>query len=239
MLAALTARGVHVGVVTNSLAATDVYAVHSGYAEYRDRLLRQGVHLHELRAHRACAGTAPHRQSGASLHTKAFVLDDARGFVGSFNVDPRSKNLNTEMGVLFDDPVMAPQLRDEYLRLTDPAMSYWVYRNAEGEAALAGPSAAIARRPRARTRRRASGGAPWRGWPAGCRSNRSCRQHGGHTLAAIGPERTATPLRTCAQVPSLECQREDAQRSARSAVAEVAVEHHVLRTYRRQRQAAR
>ena len=61
------------------------------------------------------------------------MLDDARGFVGSFNVDPRSKVLNTEMGVLFDDPVMAHQLRDEHLRLTDPAISYWVYRNTEGK----------------------------------------------------------------------------------------------------------
>ena len=119
-LAALTGRGIYVGVVTNSLAANDVYAVHSGYAEYRDRLVRQGVHLYELRAN-ARAQTAPiFVGKRASLHTKAFVLDGARGFVGSFNVDPRSKNLNTEMGVLFDDPVMAMHLRDEYLRLTDP-----------------------------------------------------------------------------------------------------------------------
>ncbi|HEY0503717.1 MAG TPA: phospholipase D family protein [Lysobacter sp.] len=128
-LGALTARGVYVGVVTNSLAATDVHAVHGGYAAYRERLLRSGVRLYELRAQptRRPAG------SGASLHTKAFVLDDARGFVGSFNVDPRSKDLNTEMGVLFDDPVLARQLGDEYLRLIDPASSYWVYRNAAGE----------------------------------------------------------------------------------------------------------
>ena len=45
--------------------------------------------------------------SGASLHTKAFVVDDARGFIGSFNLDPRSADLNTEMGVLFDDPRIA------------------------------------------------------------------------------------------------------------------------------------
>ncbi|MET0755317.1 MAG: phospholipase D-like domain-containing protein, partial [Pseudoxanthomonas sp.] len=72
-------------------------------------------------------------RQGVSLHTKALVLDDARGFVGSFNVDPRSKNLNTEMGVLFEDPAMARRLRDEYLRLTDPALSYRLLLNEEGE----------------------------------------------------------------------------------------------------------
>lgn len=132
-LAALTRRGAYVGVVTNSLAATDVYPVHSGYAQYRDRLLRQGVDLHELRARPRAQPSQGLIRPGASLHTKAFVLDDASGFVGSFNVDPRSKNLNTEMGVLFYDPVMARQLRDEYLRLADPAVSYWVYRDRNGE----------------------------------------------------------------------------------------------------------
>lgn len=133
MLAALTRRGVSVGVVTNSLAATDVYPVHSGYAGYRERLLQQGVDLYELRAQVHAKETPRVVRQGVSLHTKALVLDDARGFVGSFNVDPRSKNLNTEMGVLFDDPVIAAQVRDEYLRLTSPPMSYWVYRNRQGQ----------------------------------------------------------------------------------------------------------
>src|SRR5690606_33208058 len=96
-----------VGVVTNSLAANDVPAVHSGYARYRAPLLRGGVQLHEMRARGAGGIAGVLGSSGASLHTKAFVVDDARGFVGSFNLDPRSANLNTEMGVLFDDPALA------------------------------------------------------------------------------------------------------------------------------------
>ena len=131
-LSGLTRRGVHVGVVTNSLAATDVHAVHSGYARYRPRLLEHGVRLHELRPYAAQARPGMRRE-GASLHTKAFVLDDERGFVGSFNVDPRSKDLNTEMGVVFDDAVLAAQVRAEYLRLTTPPLSYRVYRNEDGE----------------------------------------------------------------------------------------------------------
>ncbi|MET0815249.1 MAG: phospholipase D family protein [Pseudoxanthomonas sp.] len=132
-LAALTGRGTRVGIVTNSLAANDVYAVHSGYAAYRERLLRQGVELYELRTNPGPRTAPVFFGKRASLHTKAFVLDGVRGFVGSFNVDPRSKNLNTEMGVLFEDPAMARRLRDEYLRLTDPALSYRLLLNEEGE----------------------------------------------------------------------------------------------------------
>ena len=132
-LAELTRRGVQVGVVTNSLAATDVHAVHSGYAKYRPRLLEHGVRLYELRPYAMTAGRSRARREGASLHTKAFLLDDMRGFVGSFNVDPRSKDLNTEMGVLFDDAVLAAQLRTEYLRLTAPSLSYVPYRTGNGQ----------------------------------------------------------------------------------------------------------
>ena len=61
------------------------------------------------------------------------MIDDRYGFVGSFNIDPRSIDLNTEMGVLFDDPALAVALREEYVRLTGPDQSYWVYLNPEGE----------------------------------------------------------------------------------------------------------
>ncbi|HET7655892.1 MAG TPA: phospholipase D-like domain-containing protein, partial [Luteimonas sp.] len=128
----LVAKGARVAVVTNSLAANDVPAVHSGYARYREALLRGGVQLHEMRA-RAPAGIAGVLgSSGASLHTKAFVVDDRRGFVGSFNLDPRSAHLNTEMGVLFDDPALAAAVREEYERLAAPGQSYAVFLDEDG-----------------------------------------------------------------------------------------------------------
>ena len=135
-------RGAHVGVITNSLAANDVAAVHSGYADYRGRLLDGGLAMYEMRAGAPVAkgsrsgsgGSGSGSGSGtASLHTKAFLVDDARGFIGSYNLDPRSAWLNTENGVLFEDASMAAALREEYLRLTGPKMSYWVYRNGDGE----------------------------------------------------------------------------------------------------------
>jgi putative cardiolipin synthase len=125
-----------VGVVTNSLAANDVPAVHAGYSNYRGRLLDGGVHLYEIRAQREDGGggsAGPFGSSGASLHTKAFVIDDRHGFIGSFNLDPRSATLNTEMGVMFDDPGIALDLRHEYLRLSGPQLSYWVFRDHAGD----------------------------------------------------------------------------------------------------------
>lgn len=125
-LSRMSERGVQVGVVTNSLAANDVVAVHGGYMTYRRPLLQAGVQLYELKAHGKASSSGLFGSSGASLHTKAFVLDDRHGFVGSFNLDPRSAYLNTEMGVIFDDPVLAAQLTDEYLRLASPEQSWWL-----------------------------------------------------------------------------------------------------------------
>ncbi|MCA0395385.1 MAG: phospholipase D family protein [Proteobacteria bacterium] len=126
-------RGAQVGVITNSLAANDVVAVHGGYANYRKPLLQAGVQLYEIRPHTAQSDSSLFGSSGASLHTKAFLVDDRHGFIGSFNLDPRSIDLNTEMGVLFDDPALGRALRDEYLRLAGPEKSYWVYLNADGD----------------------------------------------------------------------------------------------------------
>ncbi|CAM5475263.1 phospholipase D family protein [Rhodanobacter lindaniclasticus] len=128
----LAHAGTHVGVITNSLAANDVPAVHSGYERYRARLLAGGVNLFEIRRNGPKLAHSLFGSSGASLHTKAFVIDVERGFVGSFNLDPRSANLNTEMGVLFDDPGLARDLREEYLRLASPTLSYEVRRAADG-----------------------------------------------------------------------------------------------------------
>ncbi|HEY0504960.1 MAG TPA: phospholipase D family protein [Lysobacter sp.] len=114
----MRAKGVHVGVLTNSLAATDVAAVHGGYAPYRPALLRGGVELYELKARGprtgGGSGLLGSSSSEASLHTKAFMVDGETGFVGSFNLDPRSINLNTEMGILFNDRELTAELHRLY-----------------------------------------------------------------------------------------------------------------------------
>jgi putative cardiolipin synthase len=126
LLASLARKGVAVRVVTNSLAATDVLAVHGGYARYRRRLLRAGVDLFELKRG-GQEGTSVFGSSGAaSLHTKALCVDGRLAFVGSFNFDPRSAHLNTEMGSFVEDDRLASQLRAEFGRLSDPAHSWRV-----------------------------------------------------------------------------------------------------------------
>ena len=147
LLEDLAAHGVHVSVVTNSLAATDVVAVHGGYARYRERLLRAGVRLYELRPSGG-EGTSMLGSRGASLHTKALAVDGARAFVGSFNLDPRSRALNTEMGTFVDDVVVAQGVREEHARLACPDRSWQVSIDQAGGlrwAAMIGGAQAVCR----------------------------------------------------------------------------------------------
>ncbi|TNF58467.1 MAG: phospholipase D family protein [Burkholderiales bacterium] len=113
-LRALRDAGVRVRVVTNSLAATDVPAVHAGYGKYRRPLLEAGIELFEIRA-----DVAPSRQAGfirtigssrLSLHAKLIVVDRRTAFIGSMNIDPRSLRLNTENGVVLDSRPLAESL---------------------------------------------------------------------------------------------------------------------------------
>lgn len=126
MFEQLSRRGVAVSVLTNSLAATDVLAVHGGYAPYRLPLLAQGVKLFELKPFAERPRKNILGSSGASLHTKAFVVDHQLGFIGSFNFDPRSAIWNTEMGVIFTEPTIVHELEQEFARLTSPEASYAV-----------------------------------------------------------------------------------------------------------------
>lgn len=126
VLTKLVRRGVAVTVLTNSLAATDVAAVHGAYANYRKRLLKRGVKLFELQPFSGRRNISVFGSKGASLHTKAFAVDDRIGFVGSFNFDPRSVSLNAEMGVMFDDEKLVEQLRGCFAREQSPHASYAV-----------------------------------------------------------------------------------------------------------------
>lgn len=122
-LIALRQRGVRVSVVTNSLAATDVVAVHGGYARYRERLLAEGVEIHELKP-TGEPKTGVFGSRGASLHTKAVLVDDGPVLVGSFNLDPRSIALNTEMGVLVQHAALARMVRRQHFRLAASSRSW-------------------------------------------------------------------------------------------------------------------
>jgi putative cardiolipin synthase len=109
-LVAAAQSGKRVRVLTNSLAANDVAAVHGGYAEYRERLLAGGVQLWELKPTPGVQTRSSFfGSSGASLHTKGLAVDGETIFVGSYNLDPRSTSLNCEQGVLVKSDVLAQQ----------------------------------------------------------------------------------------------------------------------------------
>ena len=110
-LRALVERGVRVTVLTNSLAATDVGMVHAGYSRYRESLLEGGVRLFEYRPEAlGKAGKEGIGSSRASLHAKTFVFDHQAVFIGSLNLDPRSMQLNTEIGVVCESASLAQEV---------------------------------------------------------------------------------------------------------------------------------
>lgn len=119
-------HGVRIRILTNSLAATDVPIVHSGYARYRKTLLQSGIELYELKktndmTTRLDMGFTGN--SASSLHAKTFTIDNNQLFVGSLNLDPRSAKLNTEMGILIQSPELVQHM-NQALDQTLPYVTY-------------------------------------------------------------------------------------------------------------------
>jgi putative cardiolipin synthase len=127
-LVELAAKGVKITILTNALEATDVGVVHAGYAKRRKRLLQAGIEIYELKRLWDTSATRDRKitgSSGSSLHAKTFAVDRERLFVGSFNFDPRSARLNTEMGFVIDDAALAGGVAEAFT--TDiPQRSYKV-----------------------------------------------------------------------------------------------------------------
>ena len=138
MLCGWAKRGVKVRVLTNAFEATDVPVVHAGYAKRRKELLRAGVELYELRALSGAPDpTAPHLagragSSAASLHAKTFSADCAKVFIGSFNFDPRSAHLNTEMGIVIESAALAQRIAEAFER-DIPDRAYQARLDGSGE----------------------------------------------------------------------------------------------------------
>jgi putative cardiolipin synthase len=114
-ISGLQEAGVQVSIITNSLAATNHAVVHSGYAPSRKPLLKKGVRIFEVKHDTEIAGV-DRGGSGAALgtlHTKAFIVDREHFFLGSFNWDPRSININTELGVIIDSTEISGDVAGE------------------------------------------------------------------------------------------------------------------------------
>ena len=148
----LAKRGVKIRVLGNSWEATDaVAAVHAFYAKRRKPLLEGGIKLYELRRLAPAVereknpglsgGAGVSGSSVSSLHAKTFSVDRARVFVGSFHFDPRSAELNTELGFVIDSTALAAQISATFdkeiaanayeVRLSDTGELYWIERRGE------------------------------------------------------------------------------------------------------------
>lgn len=146
----LVQQGVRIRILTNSLEATDVTAVHAGYAKYRRPLLKRGITLFEMRGEaepeRPKEKAGLFGSSGSSLHAKTFAVDGKRLFVGSFNFDPRSALLNTELGFVIESEAMAQLMSEAFdhklpshayqLKLDDKNDIVWLDQRPEGTRTL-------------------------------------------------------------------------------------------------------
>ena len=117
------ARGVRVIIVTNSLGSTNHVAVHSAYAPHRKAMLEAGAELYELKVDVPRIGNFSEAER-VTLHTKAVIIDRQEVFVGSLNMDPRSIELNTEIGLFINSPEAAAELSDR----VSAALPQYTYR---------------------------------------------------------------------------------------------------------------
>jgi phosphatidylserine/phosphatidylglycerophosphate/cardiolipin synthase-like enzyme len=110
-------NGVRMRILTNSLASTDEPIVHTGYHEYRRELIEIGVEVYELSPTLARLEQRLGRfgNTSAALHMKVIVFDRKTVFLGSMNLDGRSEQFNTEVGVM----IRSEALAEEVLALMD------------------------------------------------------------------------------------------------------------------------
>ncbi|MDE1234292.1 phospholipase D family protein [Vibrio aestuarianus] len=113
-------RGIKVKILTNSMMSNDVSLVHTGYSKYRKALLEMGVELHEIDSqeldelYELSNKKRPSNASKLSLHAKYYVMDRHLAFIGSFNLDPRSRNENTEIGILTKSEALGRYLAQKF-----------------------------------------------------------------------------------------------------------------------------
>jgi len=131
LLNELNSRGVSIRVSTNSLASTDNIPAFVGYFKQRPRLLQAGIELYEYKPHPQIQSDLVERYPRLAdknpifaLHAKSMVIDGKQIFIGTFNLDPRSANLNTEVGVLIESEKLAQELTESIERDIRPENSW-------------------------------------------------------------------------------------------------------------------
>ncbi len=131
LFAELVNKGVRVRISTNSLASTDNIQAFSGYQGQRKDLLKAGVELYEFNADPKIKHELINRYPRIAdndpifaIHAKSMVVDDRIAYIGTFNLDPRSANLNTEVGMLVESEELAGRLTSAIERDIEPGNSW-------------------------------------------------------------------------------------------------------------------
>ncbi|GMR16191.1 MAG: phospholipase D family protein [Gammaproteobacteria bacterium] len=126
-------NGTNIKILTNSLAATDVIAVHAGYEKYRKQLVASNINIFELKPTAQAVQSRTNKliegSRHASLHAKYMIVDQQYVFVGSANIDPRSECLNTEIGIMVNSKVLAKQAIELFNRSSSLENSYQLQLN--------------------------------------------------------------------------------------------------------------
>jgi phosphatidylserine/phosphatidylglycerophosphate/cardiolipin synthase-like enzyme len=97
-------RGVKITIMTNSSTTTDSRLTAMAWEHSRNEISKLGIELYELK-------------DGSYIHAKTIIRDGKEVFIGSYNLDPRSQNLNVENGVFFEDERIAGRLTSHTSRV--------------------------------------------------------------------------------------------------------------------------
>ncbi len=113
-------RGVKIRILTNSLASTDNLEAFASYQTDRKKLLKTGVEIYEFKPDAAIRKTIMTNELQQNLkhtpifglHAKSMIIDGKTTVIGTFNLDPRSANLNTEcITIIHSNKVSAKVLK--------------------------------------------------------------------------------------------------------------------------------
>jgi putative cardiolipin synthase len=131
----LLEKNIRIRALTNSLVTTDVWTIHAGYTRNRKEIIRRGIELFEFRPDAAsCRQLIGNGQLDCadfvfSLHSKSVVFDRKVVYVGSFNLNPRSRYLNTETAMIVHSPAMAERIARDIEENMQPENSWRVVLN--------------------------------------------------------------------------------------------------------------
>ena len=98
-------------ILTNSLSSTDNLEAFNGYQRERKALLKTGINIYEFKPdaqvrYKIMTGALQKKMTtnlSSGLHAKSMVVDEEIAVIGTFNLDPRSANLNTEcIAIIYD-----------------------------------------------------------------------------------------------------------------------------------------